>query len=43
MFIFRRKNKKPIVTAEDVFDTTSICLAAEQAVKIGQKVNIEYL
>ena len=35
--------KKPIVNDDEVFTTTSICLAAEQAVKIGQKINIEYL
>ena len=40
---FYKKNVSAIVSDEDVFVTSSICLAAEQAVKTGQKINIEYL
>ena len=37
------KNKNALVSDEDVFTTVSICLAAEEALKKGQKINIEYL
>ena len=37
------KDKNSLVSDEDVFTTVSICLAAEEAVKVGQKINIEYL
>ena len=36
-------NKNVLVTAEEVFDTMSVCFAAEEANKGGQIVNIEYL
>tara|TARA_Y100000768_G_scaffold63599_1_gene43727 strand:- start:30197 stop:31213 length:1017 start_codon:yes stop_codon:yes gene_type:complete len=37
------ENEDPLVTDEEVFNTTSICLAAEQSVKTGKIINIEYL
>ena len=36
-------NKNVLVNDEEVFSTSSICLAAEEALKTGQKINIEYL
>ena len=36
-------DKKVLVSDEEVFDTMSVCLAAEEAVKTGQIINIEYL
>ena len=36
-------DKNVLVTDEEVFDTMSVCLAAEEANKTGQVVDIEYL
>ena len=36
-------DKKAMVSETEVFDTMSVCLAAEQAVKTGKMVEIDYL
>lgn len=36
-------NVKPLISVKDVFNTMSICLSAEKAVKSGTLVEIEYL
>ena len=36
-------NKNSLVSEKEVFDSMSICLSAEQAIKTGQIVDIEYL
>ena len=36
-------SKDAMIKEHEVFDTMSICLAAEQAVRTGQIINIEYL
>jgi predicted dehydrogenase len=36
-------DKNVLVTDEEVLSTSSICLAAEESIKTGQKINIEYL
>ncbi|MDA8851452.1 Gfo/Idh/MocA family oxidoreductase [Candidatus Pelagibacter sp.] len=36
-------DKKSLISDDEVFNTMSVCLAAEQAVKTGRVINIEYL
>ena len=36
-------DKNALISDEEVFNTMSVCLAAEQAVKTGRVINIEYL
>lgn len=38
-----KSNHNPIVSKDDIFDTMSVCLAAEKAVRLGNTVSIEYL
>lgn len=37
------KNKKVLVTKQDVFNVMSICLAAEESIMSGKKISIDYL
>ena len=43
-FIDNLKNryKKTIVNKKDIFDTMSICLAAEKSLKLNKEVKIKY-
>lgn len=34
---------KPIVTTEDVFNTMSVCFAAQEAVNTGKSIKVEYM
>jgi predicted dehydrogenase len=36
-------SKMPIVPQQDVYDVMSVCFAAEEAMKSGKSINIEYL